>query len=393
MSPVRLHGRNDPRFRAAHEEIPDDILQQADEYSKRIGPGDRAANRCRMGAMKKPNRQAVSRLVQRKFDHIAACLDDSVDLQRDSFSPYKLRYNALPELALDDVSTEVEFAGKTVAAPLIISSMTGGVGKEFRNINRNLAEAAEELKIPFGLGSMKVMLHHREALPSYEVRHLAPSVPLIANLGLVSFNYGLTYTDMQRVIEMVQPDLFGIHLNALQEVIQEHGDTNFRGLSKHLETIVTKCPLPLYVKECGGGIAPEIVHRLSGMGVHYIDISGNDGTSWSAVEGRLSEDSSMGELFKDFGLPTAWILENLDRQKLIKTKIVASGGIRDGVQAVKAIALGADYVSVARPFLIAALRSPEAVVDVGKKIMQEMRTAMFLLGIARVAEIDRRLLI
>lgn len=335
----------------------------------------------------------MSRLVQRKFDHIAACLDDSVDLQRDSFSSYKLRYSALPELAMDDVSTNVEFAGKTVAAPLIISSMTGGVGTEFRDINRNLAEAAEELKIPFGLGSMKVMLKYREALASYKVRDLAPSVPLIANLGLVSFNYGLTYSDVERVIDLVRPDVFGIHLNALQEVIQENGDTNFRGLSQRLREIVQKCPLPVYLKECGGGIAPEIVYRLAKIGVHYVDVSGNDGTSWSAVEGRLSEDSRMGELFKDFGLPTAWILENLDRKNTAKMRIVASGGIRDGVQAVKAIALGADYVSIARPFLIAALNSTDAVIEVGRKVIQEMRTAMFLVGVARVADLKRSLLI
>lgn len=343
--------------------------------------------------MKKADRGAISPLVQRKFDHITACLDDSIDLQRDSFSSYKLRYNALPELALDDVSTEGEFAGKKISAPLIISSMTGGVGKEFRDINRNLAQAAEELKIPFGLGSMKVMLNHLEALASYEVRDLAPSVPLIANLGLVSFNYGLNYSDVERVIDLVRPDVFGFHLNALQEVIQEHGDTNFRGLSKTLETIIEKCPIPVYIKECGGGIAPEIVLRLARMGADYVDVSGNDGTSWSAVEGRLSEDSSMGELFKDFGLPAAWILQNLDKQQLEKTMIVASGGMRDGVQAVKAIALGADYVSVARPFLAAALHSPEAVVDVGRKVIEEMRTAMFLVGVRRIVQINRTLLI
>ncbi len=334
-----------------------------------------------------------SPLAKRKLDHIQACLDDSVDLHKDSFVSQKLLYNALPELALEDVSTEVEFAGKAIAAPLIISSMTGGVGRKFRDINRNLASGAERLNIPLGLGSMKVMLNHREALASYEVRDVAPSVPVIANLGLVSFNYGLSYADIERVIELTNPDVFGLHLNALQETIQPGGDTNFRGLWTHLEQILGRCPLPVLVKECGGGIAPDLVQRLSGLGVHYVDVSGSDGTSWSAVEGMLSEDSSLGELFKDFGLPTAWILERLVKEKLGRTRIVASGGVRTGVQAVKAMALGADYVSVARPFLLAALVSADAVVETGRKLIQEMRTAMFLVGVRRVRELSRSVIV
>ncbi len=339
-------------------------------------------------AMPKP-----SRLVQRKFDHIQACLNESVDLHRDSFASLKLLYNALPGIALEDVFTEVRFGGKTIAAPLIISSMTGGVGRQFREINRNLARGAEQLNIPLGLGSMKVMLNHREALASYEVREVAPSVPVIANLGLVSFNYGLTYHDIERVIDLINPDVFGLHLNALQEAIQPGGDTNFRGLWEHLKDIIERCPLPVYVKECGGGIAPHLVHRLSDLGVHYVDVSGSDGTSWSAVEGMLSEDSSLGELFKDFGLPTAWILERLAKEKLGKTQVVASGGIRTGVQAVKAIALGADYVSVARPFLLAALESADAVVETGRKLIREMRTAMFLIGIRRIEELSKDVIV
>ncbi len=336
---------------------------------------------------------AVSPLVQRKRDHITACLDESVDLHRDSFASHKLLYNAFPELALEDVSTEVKFAGRTISAPLIISSMTGGVGEEFLRINRNLALAAEALNIPLGLGSMKVMLTHREALASYEIGDLAPHVAVIANLGLVSFNYGLTFQDLERVIELIRPTVFGLHLNALQEAIQQDGDTDFRGLWKHLEEIVARCPVPVYVKECGGGIAPDLVYRLAGLGVDYVDISGSDGTSWSAVEGRLSDDCTQGELFKDFGLPTAWILDHLEKSMLSRTRIVASGGIRNGVQAVKAIALGADYVSVARPFLIAALDSPQAVIEMGSRIIREMKTAMFLVGASTVSELNRTLLV
>jgi isopentenyl-diphosphate delta-isomerase len=335
----------------------------------------------------------VVALNARKTAHLDACHDESVDLARDSFDRLKLRYSALPEIALADVSTGTEFAGKPIAAPLLISCMTGGAGERFLRINRNLAEAAERLNLPLGLGSMKVLLAHPGAAASFRVRDLAPSVPLIANIGLVSFNYGVRMEDLERIRDLVQPDVFALHLNALQEAVQPGGDTDFRGLWNHLETVVPRCPLPVLVKECGGGIAPPLVRRLLELGVRYVDVSGNDGTSWAAVEGLANGSDPLGELFKDFGLPTAWILERLP-QALAggpppKGRIVAGGGIRNGLQAAKALALGADYVSVARPFLLAAEQSVEAVVGVAERLMHELRTAMFLMGVTRVAQLDR----
>ncbi|MCZ6628596.1 MAG: type 2 isopentenyl-diphosphate Delta-isomerase [SAR324 cluster bacterium] len=345
--------------------------------------------------MKQPKQRAPAveqdSLNRRKKDHIAACLDDGVDLGRDSFAAYKLRYNALPDLALQEISTAVEFAGKTIAAPIVISCMTGGVGEEFQRINRNLALGAQALNIPLGLGSLTVLLSHDAAAASFQVRELAPDVPLIANLGLVSFNYGLRHEDIGRIIEEVRPDLLGLHLNALQEAIQEGGDSDFRGLLKHLEAIAARCPLPIYVKECGGGIAPEIVARLAAAGAAYVDVSGSDGTSWAAVEGRLSDDPSLGELFRDFGLPTAWILERLTPELQGGARIVASGGIRDGIQVAKALALGADYCALARPFLIAATESADAVLALGRRLIAELRTAMFLVGAGQVDQLERAL--
>lgn len=338
------------------------------------------------------HRAAHGALNRRKVGHLDACLGDGVDRQQDSFAAWKLRYRALPELALAQVSTETEFAGRTIAAPLIISCMTGGVGKRFQRINRNLALGAEALRIPLGLGSMKVMLAHEAAAASFEVRDAAPNVALIANLGLVSFNYGVSLDDLGRIIARVRPDVFGLHLNALQEAVQEGGDTDFRGLTSKLEEILRACPVPVYVKECGGGIAPDLVERLAALGVHYIDVSGSDGTSWAAVEARLSADPGFGERFRDFGLPTAWILERLPRLRG-PAKVVASGGIRTGIQAAKALALGARYVSMARPFLLAAEQSAELVVQVGERLIRELRTAMFLAGAGHVADLNRGLLI
>jgi len=333
-----------------------------------------------------------SPLNKRKLEHIQACLDDSVDLQRDSFASLKLIYNALPEIALEEVSTETQFAGHTVSAPLIISSMTGGVGEEFQTINRNLAIAANELNVPLGLGSMKVLLRHKEAEASYRVRDICPNLQVIANLGLVSFNYGLTYDDMQRIIDIVRPSVFALHLNALQEVIQSGGDTNCKGLTKRLEELVRQCPLPIFVKECGGGIAPQLIYQLADIGIAYVDISGSDGTSWASVEGKIS-GNPLGDLFKDFGLPTSWILRNLDRSRLGNTQIVASGGVRDGIQIVKALALGASHAAVARPFLLGAVESSDAVLAVGQRLISEIRTAMFLVGSGSLAQLDRSRLV
>lgn len=320
------------------------------------------------------------RLNRRKSQHIEVCLDDGVDLGRDSFARFRLSYRALPDIAMEEVSTKTRFAGHEIDAPLIISCMTGGAGAEFERINRNLAQGAEALGIPLGLGSMKVMLRHKEAEASFQVRKTAPNAVVIANLGLVSFNHGLSYGDVERIVEIARPDVLGLHLNALQEAIQEGGDCDFRGLLGHLEAIASRCTIPVYVKECGGGIAPELVGSLLNAGADYVDISGNDGTSWAAVEGRLNEDASLGELFRDFGLPTAWILERLDSGLRASGKIVASGGIRNGLQGAKALALGASYFGMARPFLIAARESPEAVIALGERVIRELRTAMFLTG-------------
>ena len=147
------------------------------------------------------------------------------------------------------------------------------------------------------------------------------------------------------------------------------------------------------MKECGGGIAPELVETIAGLRVGYIDVSGNDGTSWAAVEARLSQDPPFGEMFSDFGLPTRWILERIDPHRTGSARIVASGGIRNGIQAIKALALGADYVAVARPCLLAARESADAVVAAGERLFREMRTAMFLVGAGNVAELDRKLLL
>lgn len=335
----------------------------------------------------------AERTGQRKRDHLRAVEDASVDLARDSFAHWRLLYNALPELALDAVSTRTEFAGKAIAAPLIISCMTGGPGEPFVTLNRRLAEAAERLGIPIGLGSAKVALMDRAALESFRIRDVARSVPVIANLGLVSFNYGITLEHARELIDVLQPDVLALHLNALQEAVQPGGDTNFRGLRGTLRSIIRESPVPVYVKECGGGIHPRLAAEIVEMGAAYVDVSGSDGTSWSAVEARLSTEPDFGMLFSDFGLPTAWILERIPPELKRRGRLVASGGIRNGIQAAKAIALGADFVAMARPFILAARDSTEAVEAVGERFIRELRTAMFLCGAADLSALDSNVIV
>lgn len=330
---------------------------------------------------------------RRKRAHLKAVAEADVDLAQDSFARWQLGYNALPELSLEEVDLRAEFAGRPIAAPLIISCMTGGIGEPFVTINRRLAEAAETLRVPVGLGSMRVLLEHPRARESFAIRAIAPSVPIIANLGLVSLNHGVTGDDVMRLIDVVQPDLFAFHLNALQEAIQDGGDTDFRGLLGKLADLVRRIRLPVYVKECGGGIAPRLVRDLFDLGVRYVDISGRDGTSWSAIEAALSRDPEFGAIFRDFGLPTAWILDQLGRGGSVPPGVVASGGIRHGIQAAKALALGAEFVAMARPFVLAASESTEAVVALGQRFIRELRTAMFLVGARSLASLNRGQLI
>lgn len=316
-------------------------------------------------------------------------MDEAVDLARDSFAPFKLRYNALPGIALEEVSTATTFAGKEIAAPLIIACMTGGAGERIVRINRNLAEGARRLNIPLGMGSMKVLLEDPAAEESFRLREVAGTVPLIANLGLVSFNHGLRYEDVERIVALTSPDVFGLHLNALQEAIQAGGDTDFRGMLEHVEAIAGRIELPVYVKECGGGILPEGVEKLFQAGAAYVDLSGNDGTSWAAVAGMVGGDRELGELFKDFGVPTAWILKRLPARLTEGGRVVASGGIRNGLQAVKALAMGAGQVSIARPFFLAADQSADAVVRLGERIFHEMKVALFLTGCRGIEDVNR----
>jgi len=293
----------------------------------------------------------------------------------------RLRHEALPERALEDVETSVNFLGFRLRAPLVISSMTGGTERA-RAINENLAIAASAAGVALALGSQRAALEDASLLPTYRVRDVAPDVVLFANIGAVQFNYGVSPGDAARVVESIRANGLYLHLNPLQEALQPHGDTNFRTLLPRIAEVCRRLDVPVIVKSVGSGISVRTAERLLDAGVAAIDVAGAGGTSWARVEGRRAGDparEALAESFADWGYPTAEVTEAL-RVAFPHATIVASGGIRTGVEVAKAIAVGANLAGAGLPFLEPATRSAAAVGDAIAQIVAGYRIALFVSG-------------
>ena len=321
----------------------------------------------------------------RKSQHLDICLEDDVASQADpGFARVRLQHEALPECALEDVDTSADFFGRRLAAPLIISSMTGGTYRAGA-INANLALAAERAGVALALGSQRAALEEPSLIDTFRVRDVAPNVVLLANLGAVQFNYGVTVDDAIRVVESIAADGLYLHLNPLQEALQPSGDTNFRNLLPRIAALCRALDVPVIVKSVGSGISVRTAARLLDAGVAAIDVAGAGGTSWARVEGRRAEDAqreALAETFAAWGYPTAEATAAL-REALPAATIVASGGVRSGVDVAKALALGANYAAAAMPFLEPATRSSEAVSATLEGIIAGLRIAMFASGCRR----------
>lgn len=322
----------------------------------------------------------------RKAEHIHLALEDRMQVPLHPFDRYAFSHDALPEIDRSSIDLRIMFLQKTLRAPMLISCMTGGT-EEATRINRRLATAAEELGIAVGVGSQRKALEDPSLVDSFQMRDFAPSVPVLANLGAVQLNYGFGLDQCRAAVEMVGADALVFHLNPLQEAIQPEGQCDFRGLLKKMGDIARQLSVPVIAKEVGSGISKATARALQDEGIEIIDCAGVGGTSWALIEAARAEDPEIGDLFGDWGIPTPRNIAEL--RQVPGLQIIGSGGIRTGLDAAKAIALGADLVGMARPFLEAAMESSTAVVERARRTIRELEVAMFCTGSASIGALQK----
>ena len=331
---------------------------------------------------------------KRKSDHISINLyQDVMSGLSAGFENYHFRHEAVPELSLNQVDTSTVFLGKTMSAPILISSMTGGASQAL-GLNEVLACAAEELHLAMGLGSQRAALSHPETRDSFNIRRSAPTALLFANLGAVQLNYGFGLAECRSAVEMIEADALILHFNSLMEAVQPEGDTNFSNLLPQIELICTKVGVPVIAKEVGWGIDARTAKRLVDVGVSVIDVAGAGGTSWSEVEAyRLAgAQQSVARSFKDWGLPTTLCLEELAAVNL-GIPIIASGGLENGIDLAKSLALGANMGGYARKLLAPANESYEVLTAALASIISELKLCMFACGIQKIDQYNSSLFI
>ncbi len=329
---------------------------------------------------------------ERKADHIKINLEQDVrSALTTGLENYHFLHQALPELDLDRVDPSLSLFGVQLAAPILISSMTGGT-EEAGEINRRLATAAQEVGVAMGVGSQRAALEHPEQTASFSiVRQSAPDILLFANLGAVQLNYGYGIDHCRRAVDMIEANALILHLNPLQEAVQDAGDTNFAGLAKKIEEVCQKIEVPVIAKEVGWGISERSAKLLADCGVSAIDIAGAGGTSWSQVEMHRAPDEFTRRLaatFVGWGIPTAESILNVKRI-LPQMTIFASGGLKDGLDIAKCVALGASLGGMAGNFLKAAAVSTEQAVAMMKLTKRQVEVTMFACGAGSLQELRK----
>lgn len=329
---------------------------------------------------------------KRKTEHIRLCLTDQVEgvNKTTGLEGISFIHNALPEINFNDIDIAATFLGKQIKAPFLVSSMTGG-SKLAAQINQNLALAAEERGWAIALGSTRALLESEAYQDSFLIRKKAPNAALIANLGAVQLNYGYGIDEAKRIVDMTEADSLVLHLNPLQEVFQDEGDVNFESLLPKIESICKALHVPVGVKEVGFGIEGELAKQLADVGIAYIDVAGAGGTSWSQVEKLRSKDplrKAAAEAFNQWGIPTKDCIVSV-RSVLPNIPIIASGGMKTGHDAAKAITIGADMVGFARTLLQAATESVESVLQIMEQIELELRITMFGIGAKTLTDLKQ----
>ena len=325
----------------------------------------------------------ASEIERRKRAHIDTVLQEDVGAKgvTTGFEQMYFEHVALPEIDLNAIDTRCEIFGKSLAVPLLISSMTGGTDIA-RDINQHLAEAAQELGIAMGVGSQRAAIVDPDFAHTFQVRSVAPDILLFANLGAVQFNYGFTVDDARKAVEMIEADALFLHLNPLQEAVQAEGDRDWTGVLAKIGDLSKALDVPLVVKEVGNGISAALARRLIDVGVAGIDVAGAGGTSWSEVEAYRQDDETKRRIahsFAGWGIPTARALSDV-RAALPTIPVIASGGIRTGIDAAKAVRLGADLVGMAAPVLGSATETAKAVQKSMSTVAEELKIAMFCTG-------------
>jgi isopentenyl-diphosphate delta-isomerase len=331
----------------------------------------------------------------RKDEHLTLCIEEEVEFpagDATGFAALRFDHDALPEIDRAEVSLETELLGKRLAAPIVVGAMTGGTPRA-GEVNRRLARAASRLGVGFALGSQRRMLEDPAIRWTYAVREAAPDLRLLfGNLGAVQLNYGVGPRELRRLVDDVGCDAFNLHLNPLQEAIQPEGDTRFRGLVAKLRLIAPELGVPVLLKEVGSGISETTALKIRGLPVAGVETAGVGGTSWSKVESLRTPDPARraaGELFARWGVPTSESIATC-RRILPDKVVIASGGIRNGIEVAKALALGADAVALALPLLRAAEKSAEAAEEALRAVLEELRTALFLTGCRTPADLRAR---
>ncbi len=318
----------------------------------------------------------------RKADHLQVCLEDQVQSQiTTGLEHYRFIHDCLPELDWADLTIGTQFFNKALRAPFLISSMTGGTDLA-KTINFRLAEIAQTYGLAMGVGSQRVAIERPDLSESFKIRKLAPNALLFANIGAVQLNYGYGLDECKKAIDLLEADALILHLNPLQEAVQTRGDRNFTSLFDQIEILCESLPIPVIGKEVGNGISGKMAKRLIDCGVRAIDVAGAGGTSWAKVEGGRAIDARqkrLGETFGNWGIPTADCI--LQVRQVSKTiPLIASGGIRNGLEAAKCLALGADLVGLALPFLKAANESEFALQSLTEILIDELKTVLFCTG-------------
>jgi len=324
----------------------------------------------------------VSPLSSRKSDHIRINLEEDV---RSSLTTglegYHFIHQALPELDLNQVDLSQRLFGRTVQAPVLVSSMTGGT-PEAGAINQTLAQAAQEMGFAMGVGSQRASIEDPKQAATFMVRDAAPDILLLANLGAIQLNYSYGIDQCRQAVDMIEADGLILHLNCLQEALQPEGDTNFAGLMGKIEAVCRALDVPVIAKEVGWGISEQAARQLREAGVQAIDVAGAGGTSLSQVEMYRIQDESMARVaasFRDWGIPTAESIQMV-RRAAPEMKIIASGGLRDGIEIAKCIALGARLGGMAGTFLKAAAQGPQKTLAMMREIHREIQVCMFAAG-------------